>query len=509
MKRISVFAFVVFFNHSLYAQNVKIDSLKKVLPNATDTGRVNILNELSTQYLGQYSWTKSDTSLIAAKHCTEQALVQSRNINFIKGIANALFNSTVIIDNFSTENKQVALTAYQTALPYLKQSHNEHNVAQCMQGIAESYHTIGKLEQAILYFDSVTHIVQRSGDTAWSVYTIAMKGHCYFDLGNYRNAYEIGAAALKLAEEINDTTSICTAFSHLENLFVGAGLPQIAIDYFNKIMAFYPSPLTGQQGNFPDAIYWPITKSGEAFLLLNEIDSATKIFKNLPEYTPDGDNDLFRGHFYSALHQYNKALFFFTKGLQAETQPGHQIGMARHANELGRTYLILNNFNLAIKYANAALTTGKSIHALLEMKNAVGTLLDIYTKTKNYEQIYNYSQLYKSLNDSLAPEEYKRKLSLVQIQNELDNQKQQAVLLSKENELKQQQLSKEALARKFFIGGIIAALLIAVIIFRSYRHKQQANIALQQQKEKVESTLAELKINPGPTDPIRKNGFTG
>ena len=493
MKKISVFVFIVFFTQLLYAQTVKIDSLKKVLTNATDTIRVNILNELSTQYLGQYSWAKSDTSLIAAKHCTEQALALSRNINFIRGIASALFNSAVIIDNFSTANKEVALTAYQAALPYLKQSVNEHDVAQCMQGIAESCHTIGKLEQAILYFDSVTHIVQRSGDTAWSVYTIAMKGHCYFDLGNYRNAYEIGVAALKLAQKLNDTINICTALSHLENLFVGAGLPEVAIDYFHKITMYYPLTLTGKNLNLPWQVYWAMTKCGEAFLQLNEVDSSLKIYKNFTLDSANGDDDLFHGHLYNALHEYNKALLVFTKGLQAETQTGHLIGMARHANELGRTYLILDNFNHAIKYANDALITGKKIHALLEMKNAVGTLLDIYTKTKNYEQIYNYSQLYKSLNDSLAPEEYKRKLSLIQIQNELDNQKQQAVLLGKENELKQQQLSKEALARKFFIGGIIAVLLVAVIIFRSYRHKQQANIALQHQKEKVESTLQELK----------------
>ena len=493
MKKITAFVFILFLNHSLSAQTAKTDSPKKLLVNATDTVRVNTLNELSTQYLGQYSWAKSDTSLIAAKHCTEQALALSRNINFIKGIGNALFNSAVITDNFSTENKQVALTAYQAALPYLKKYRNEQAVAQCMLGIAESYHTIGKFEEAIFYFDSVTHIIQKNGDTSRSIYTIAMKGHCYFDMGNYRNAYEIGVAALKLAERINDTINICTALSHLENLFVGAGLPEVAIDYFHKITWYYPSILTGKDLNLPWQVYWAMTKCGEAFLQLHKPDSALRIYKSFSLDSANGDDDLFHGHLYTALYQYNNALLVFTKGLQAETQVGHQIGMARHANELGRTYLILDNFNLAIKYANDAFITGKRIHALLEMKNAVGTLLDIYTKTRNYEQIYNYSQLYKSLNDSLAPEEYKRKLSLVQIQNELDNQKQQAILLTKENELKQEQLSKEALARKFFIGGIIVSLLIAIIIFRNYQHKQQANIALQHQKEKVESTLSELK----------------
>ena len=430
MKRISLFVFIVFLNHSLFAQTAKIDSLKKVLVNATDTERVNILNELSTQYLGQYSWGKSDTILIAAKLYTGQALALAKHINFIKGIANALFNVAVITDKSPMENKEVVLTAYLSALPYLKQSRNENDIAQCMQGIAESYHAIGKLQQAILYFDSVTHLVQKNGDTAWSVYTIAMKGHCYFDMGNYRNAYEIGVAALKLAERLNDTINICAALTHLENLFVGAGLPEVAIDYFHKITRYYPSTLSGKDLNLPWQVYWGMTICGEAFLQLNEVDSSLKIYKSFTLDSANGDDDLFHGHLYIALHQYNKALLVFTKGLEAETQSGHQIGMARQANDLGRTYFMLSNFKLATKYANDALITGKKIHALREMKNSVGTLLDIYTKTKNYEQVYNYSQLYKSLNDSLASDEYKRKLSLIQIQNELDNQKQQAILLA-------------------------------------------------------------------------------
>ena len=367
-----------------------------------------------------------------------------------------------------------------------------------MQGIAEASHTIGRLNDAIIYFDSVTHFVQAFGDTGWSVYSIAMKGHCYYDLGDYRSAYQVGNIALKIAEQnTRDTGSICTAMIQLANLFLGAELPQTTIDYYHKVINYYPSALSPKQYNLPWQVYVAMLRAGEAFLQLNQLDSANNLFELMPRDTTNGDDQLFYGHLYSKQGQYQKALFFFLRGLQVETQTGHLIGMARHSDELGRTYLILGNFDLAIKHANDALTTGKKIHALLEMKNAAGTLLDIYSKRKNYEQIYIYSQLYKSLNDSLSSEEYRRKLSLLQIQNELDNQKQQAALLSKENELKQQQLGKEALARKFFIGGIIAVLLIAAIIFRNYRQKQLTNFALQLQKEKLENTLSELKSTQG------------
>jgi signal transduction histidine kinase len=43
------------------------------------------------------------------------------------------------------------------------------------------------------------------------------------------------------------------------------------------------------------------------------------------------------------------------------------------------------------------------------------------------------------------------------------------------------------------LGGLIALLVIAGILLRNNRNKQKTNIILQQQKEKVESTLAELR----------------
>src|SRR5258706_13142204 len=40
----------------------------------------------------------------------------------------------------------------------------------------------------------------------------------------------------------------------------------------------------------------------------------------------------------------------------------------------------------------------------------------------------------------------------------------------------------------------ISVIIIALIQYRNNKHKQKANVLLQQQKEKVETTLSELKI---------------
>src|SRR5207342_3777186 len=44
-----------------------------------------------------------------------------------------------------------------------------------------------------------------------------------------------------------------------------------------------------------------------------------------------------------------------------------------------------------------------------------------------------------------------------------------------------------------FIAALLVFLLIVFILYRNNKHKQKANLLLQEQKEKVESTLTELK----------------
>jgi hypothetical protein len=123
--------------------------------------------------------------------------------------------------------------------------------------------------------------------------------------------------------------------------------------------------------------------------------------------------------------------------------------------------LLLNDDKKALHYALHALQVATSIHALHEIKNAAATLARIYEKKKIYSKVYYYDQLYKSTNNLLATEEYKRKLSLIQIQNELDNQLHKASMLLSENliekqqiKIKQKQIEKISLLKNILIASI-------------------------------------------------------
>jgi two-component system NtrC family sensor kinase len=65
--------------------------------------------------------------------------------------------------------------------------------------------------------------------------------------------------------------------------------------------------------------------------------------------------------------------------------------------------------------------------------------------------------------------------------------------LNKEKELQRVQLKNASLQKNIFIGGAVIFLLIAFLLWRNNKQKQKANGLLQEQKQKVENTLAELK----------------
>ena len=337
--------------------------------------------------------------------------------------------------------------------------------------------------------------------------------HSYHDLGNYNEAYKKGQEALSEVTK-EDITLSAWILTSLANLFLTAGLPEFAIDYvdklrkyysFDKLRKYYPS------GTNQNKLPWPLPMAlrigADAFLQMNKLDSALAIEKilNLPLIEQDARDNLFYGRFYVAQKEYKKALPYFIRGFNTASENQHKIEVSQNANELSNTYLLLNDDKKALHYALQALQIGTSIQALQEIKTAAATLARIYEKKKIYSKAYYYDQLYKSTNNLLAPEEYKRKLSLIQIQNELNNKKHEASLLLSENligkqevKLKQKEIEKVSILKNILIASLVVLLILGVIVFRNItlkrrNEKQRLEHNLELQKIESEKRKAELQ----------------
>jgi tetratricopeptide (TPR) repeat protein len=492
---------VSFSVHALsqqYVARLNTDSLKKVLQVATDTQRINTLNLYSKRIL---FGNQAEGYLDSAANLARQALALSTPLQYGKGLGNAMLNLAIISNN-SGGNFNHTLASLQIALPLLKQAGDLYSVANCFGVTGECYHFLGENKRAILCFDSCIQLFQQLGDTVTSVYTMVSKAHSFCDLGNYSASYKTFHALQELTPA-KDTGLQSYAMCQLAALFVAASLPETAIEYMNKIRSFYPVPETSQQKHIPWWLRWVSRVGGEAFLQLNQIDSALTIarFLNIPFEKQGAPDNLFYGHLYAAMGQYEKAIVYFKHGFESSKRNSYEIGHAIHACALAEAFLQLKNFPKAIYYANEAIRVSGKMHALLQQRDATGILSKVYAATKNYTKAYHFTQLYKALNDSLAPEEYKRKLALIQVRDQLELQKKEARLLSSQNQVSQQQikiqessLRTRSLLLYIAIATLLVLTLLVVLVYRNISLKRK-KIQLQQLMDQAnaQQKLTELE----------------
>ena len=227
---------------------------------------------------------------------------------------------------------------------------------------------------------------------------------------------------------------------------------------------------------------------------LNKFDSALYYQKEAIGYRSKTNITIYNGagfttigEIYLQQEKYDSAKKYLFKGL----------GILKKQNEnvidVAYTYVLLSNLYYKLNQTDSGVYYGN--RALIEY-NLIGTpgpeMLDSYTalalnynKIKKYDSAYKYLEISKSINDSL---------NQVQLEN-----------LGKfhstgfEEKLRLQELQNEAVATKnrnriiLLSGVVMVFLIIAFILYRNNKAKQKANALLQQQKEKVESTLQELK----------------
>ncbi|HEX6171321.1 MAG TPA: hypothetical protein VFZ33_16655, partial [Chitinophagaceae bacterium] len=357
-----------------HVATLNIDSLKAVLLTAKDTTRINTLNLLARRIMFNTGTLPDSTTI----QYIEEAMVLSRKINYHKGIGNALLNKGIEASSNHHYNK--SLPFLREALPLLIESGDIYGMISNYGFTGQAFQSLGDNKTAISYFDTTRKLSLELNDSSTATWQLVHIMHSYHDLGNYNEAYKKGQEALNevtkddILLRFDDIILRSWILTNLANLFLAAGLPEIAIDYVDRIRKFYPGATS--QTNLPWPLPMALRIGGDAFLQMNKLDSALAIEKliHIPLNDQDARDNLFYGRLYVAQKKYEKALPYFTRGFNTASTNQHKIQMSQNAIELGNTYLLLNDDKKALHYAHQALQIGTSIHALYEVKSAAATL---------------------------------------------------------------------------------------------------------------------------------------
>ncbi len=140
-------------------------------------------------------------------------------------------------------------------------------------------------------------------------------------------------------------------------------------------------------------------------------------------------------------------------------------------------------YDSSLVFGQEALRVAQSLNSSSLLLRAYTTLSGIYFFTGKKDSIIKYQQLIIKLNDSLFNTKQVQQFENIDFDEQ--QRKREMTVAKKDYE--------ERLQRYMLLGGLLAFLITAIILYRNNLHRQKSNSMLQKQNVEIEKALAELK----------------
>ncbi|MDQ6844422.1 MAG: tetratricopeptide repeat protein [Bacteroidota bacterium] len=451
------------------------DSLLHELPKITnDTDQVTLIIKVVKALIS--------TDPPAAMHYADTALALAQKQQWKKGIGIAYVSKAKIYK--ATSDNVASMENANKAYEIFSSINWKPGMGDALSITANNYESLSNYSKAIENNYKALSIYEQAGleaNIAWIYNNI---GANYYGLMNYPKAIENYNKALVLQKKLNDKFGIGSALDNLASVYE-------------------------DQGDF--------TKVNEYNL------QAIKLFEEINDGPGLGRIYNNRGNFLMERKEFDSAMIFFNRGIAIATKLGIKSTLAYGKGGIGDIYLNLaknrlQQYNIprslkmskpmllekAYEYYSQALSLSEKAGNLTLMMRFTNSLSETVALQGNYKAALSFYHRSVQYKDSVFNEENERKIAALEKERLAEVKDKEIQLLNKEKALQASELEKkDAEARRvrnsqlFIISAlgivVLAVVIIALIQFRNNRHRQKTNVLLQQQKEKVESTLSELK----------------
>lgn len=446
IRLILIWMFIVSIHFRATCQNQKIDSLKALLPHASDAHYVDVLFELARAY-----------SEIDYDEC--------------------LYYSNM---------------AYNAALGLGDTS----RIVKTTRGKAQIYRRLGKLDSAVYFFEKVLPIA-KSINYKQEVKTILNAlGIGYLYMAKYDKALTCFFESLELREQDKDRYEIGVVSVNIALTYLKLSNYETALKHFNRTHDLYT-----ELGNVPESemvtLYLNLSIChanlgahkmasefmNKAFLICDEDCPSLLKMGVLQE---SGAMLFLQGNYKKAKDHYLKSYALSSQYSSAEIHFANLIALTQ-------VYTSLNQLDSAERYlAEAEQIIDKGSDLKFEMNVVYSKLALTYKEQGNFEKATFYLLKYKDTNDSIFNQRLTTNLMKIEaahIEKE-NNQKleTQSKILTLNAEIMQRQKHTNIFA------GLVAVLLIvlSIVLVRNNRRKQKLNSLLD---KRVKERTRELQIN--------------
>lgn len=319
-------------------------------------------------------------------------------------------------------------------------------------------------------------------------------GVSYFIQNNYEKALEYYLNALSLREKIGDMKGVAGTLNNVGMVYRDRKEYSTALSYYFRALRINDS--------LKNTVYYVrnLNNIGVAYENLNYFDSALIYHRrSIALKRTLGDNVGIA----STLRNIGRVYIRLKRTADAEQTFGEALKIPSISKQvramilldLAALYEERSNIPTATRYAQEALLLAEELHSALIEQNVCELLARVERQKGQHKQALEYYQRFISLRDSLFGESSTRRLAALQTNYELERQRVQIELLTKEQTL-----------QTFVRNGLIAGFLLLVVLLgvsavaymsklRSNEQLRAINAEILRQQQIVKEQAVEIQLS--------------
>ncbi|MCG8331579.1 MAG: sensor histidine kinase [Chitinophagales bacterium] len=420
---LSVFVFPVWAQNNIAILEAKLNE------KLSDELRIDTQNELA--------WHFRRSNAKRALKLSNQTLVNSKKLHYLKGIGGALKVQGAL---------QYLAGNIDTALIFYKSSIEAFEECQYFKGQAEVYLLWGNLLNSQDDIDAAVEIYYRGLKIAGPNETLLTKASLLMSIGaikvkqqNYSEAESLYKSAIEIQEQIGLPSKYAISYYHLATLYSKTGQLDSALVYFNKAESIFLKPIAKNR--------------------LASIYSS-------------------KGNVFFQMKDYSKAKYFYEKGFRLKKELGNEKGLANSYHQVGNLFLENGLLDQAEEYLNQSLELAKELSMIDLQAKTCKKMSELFEQLDKPEDALTYYQQHIILRDSIRNQETDRQIA--EIEEKYNND-----LLQEKNEKQAIEINRNKLINSGITAVLGFALLTIFLMFRNYQQKKKHNLLVATQKEEL------------------------
>lgn len=464
---------------SLYAQSDKIVELEKKLVKATDTARINVLNELSLLY--------ATSNLNHADSLAKLAKKMLQNIDYPIGKINNQNHLSYI---------NSSLGKYDEALVYAKKAIELSESIGDKQLLAQSYdHEFmvffrkGENVEASVSAEKANKLAQEVNDTRLIAKSYDNLGILKGINGQHSEAIEYFMKSLTAYEELGDNSKISLALMHIGHTFELAGSYDNALEYLKRSLALNVEV----ENKYNEG--WTLVNIGVVYSRMNLIDTALVYYERSLEIAEEINNHRLIltcldniGGKYSMKKEFNKANYYLQKAYQLSESSGQNSRTVYITGNLAENFLYMGQFDSARNYGEKQLEMALSSKLISEQKVAYYILAQIYDSLGDYQRAHNALFEYITVNDTIFSRQKSEQIEALRETFETEKKEQEIDNLKAINETARYRNISYA-------GASISFLILGGLLYYVQRLRAKRNRLLLEKEKEIDRMKSRFFAN--------------